>query len=101
MAARLIWPNEALDDLDAIASYIHRDSPLHAKRVVDAALALAESAAQHPLTGRKVPELNNPAIRERFLYSYRLLYEVRGEQIEVLALIHGRRLLESLANRLD
>ncbi len=68
MAAKLIWSIEAVDDLDAIAQYIHRDSPLHAQRVVDAALELAESIAEQPLAGRMVPELRDAAIRERFLY---------------------------------
>lgn len=101
MAARLIWSTEALGDLDAIAEYIHRDSPYHAQRVVDAALALAESIAEQPMIGRIVPELDDPAIRERFLYSYRLLYQVGDERVEMLALIHGRRLLESLEGRFE
>lgn len=60
MAARLIWSIEALGDLDAMAEYIYRDSPLHAQPVVEAALALAESAAEEPVIGRMVP-----ALRER------------------------------------
>jgi len=34
-------------------------------------------------------------VRERFLYSYRLIYELTAETIHVLAVIHGKRLLES------
>jgi toxin ParE1/3/4 len=101
MAAGLIWSAEALGDLDAIADYIHRDSPHHARRVVDAALDLAQSAAEQPLIGRIVPELGDPNIRERFLYSYRMLYAVGPERIEIVALIHGRRLLESVGERFE
>lgn len=100
MAAGLSWTGEAQDDLDAIAEYIHRDSPYHAQRVVDAALALAQDIALQPYAGRVVPELNDAAIRERFLYSYRMLYVVDSAQVVILALIHGRRLLES-AGRFD
>lgn len=49
--------------------------------------------------GRVVPELGEAQVRERFLYSYRLIYEVRPERIEVLAILHGRRLLESIDER--
>jgi toxin ParE1/3/4 len=35
-------------------------------------------------------------VRERFLYSYRLIYEISAETIRVLAVIHGKRLLESV-----
>src|SRR5882724_11440221 len=33
--------------------------------------------------GCVVPELNNPRVRERFLYSYRLLYEIGNERIGI------------------
>ena len=39
-------------------------------------------------------------VRERFVYSYRIIYEIRGAEIEILAVIHGRRLLESIEDRL-
>lgn len=99
MVARLIWSAEALGDLDAIADYIHRDSPQHARRVVDAALDLAQSVAEQPKIGRIVPELDDPNVRERFLYSYRMLYAITSEQIEIVALIHGRRLPGSVEDR--
>lgn len=35
-------------------------------------------------------------MRERFVYSYRLIYELQDESIHVLAVIHGKRLLESV-----
>lgn len=36
MAAELIWSSESLDDIDAIAEFIARNSPHHAQRVVAA-----------------------------------------------------------------
>ncbi|MBO9662243.1 MAG: type II toxin-antitoxin system RelE/ParE family toxin [Dokdonella sp.] len=59
----------ALDDIDAIAEYIHRNSPYHAQRVVEALLALGELIGEQPLIGRVVPELGDERVRERFLYS--------------------------------
>ena len=35
-------------------------------------------------------------MRERFLYSYRLIYELSSETVRILAVIHGKRLLESV-----
>jgi mRNA-degrading endonuclease RelE of RelBE toxin-antitoxin system len=40
-------------------------------------------------------------MRERFLYSYRLIYEIGSEQISVLAVIHGQRLLASIGDRFE
>ena len=50
--------------------------------------------------GRVVPEFGNEQVRERFIYSYRVLYEIEASQISVLAVIHGRRLLESIEGRI-
>jgi len=44
-----------------------------------------------PYQGRKVPELNGEAIRELGLYSYRIIYEIKSNSVEVLAVIHKRR----------
>ncbi|MBS3959766.1 MAG: type II toxin-antitoxin system RelE/ParE family toxin [Xanthomonadaceae bacterium] len=101
MAAALIWSGEALDDLDGIAQFIGRDSLHHAQRVVEGLFELGEVIATHPLAGRVVPELGDAQVRERFLYSYRVIYEVRPEQVEVLAVLHGRRLLESIGERFE
>jgi toxin ParE1/3/4 len=38
-----------------------------------------------------VPELGDPAVREIFVKSYRLIYELREEQVIVLAFVHGAR----------
>ena len=51
--------------------------------------------------GRRVPELRQDRVREQFIYSYRIVYEIQGEDLQVLAVIHGKRLLESVAERFD
>lgn len=99
MAATLIWSGEALDDIDAIAQFIGRDSPHHAQRVVEGLFELGDVIVTHPLAGRLVPELGDAQVRERFLYSYRVIYEIRPAHVEVLAVLHGRRLLESISDR--
>ena len=99
MAAALIWSDEALEDIDAIAQFITRDSAHHAQRVVEAVFELGDVILAHPKAGRVVPELNDPTVRERFLYSYRVTYEIEAERIAVLAVLHGRRLLESIGER--
>ena len=101
MVAALIWSSGSLDDIDAIAQFISRDSPHHAQRVVEGLFELGELIAAHPLAGRVVPELGDVQVRERFLYSYRLIYEARPDRIAVLAVLHGRRLLESIGERFE
>lgn len=69
--------------------------------MVEALFDLGDAIGEQPMVGRIVPELGNAHVRERFLYSHRVLYEIGEERIEVLAVIHGRRLLESIAERFD
>lgn len=96
MVQTLIWSQESLDDIAGIAEYISRDSEFHAQQVVERIFETGQSIPEQPHLGRVVPEMNNSAIRERFIYSYRLIYEITKQEIRVLAVIHGKRLLESL-----
>jgi toxin ParE1/3/4 len=95
MAKTIIWSKEALDDIDSIAEFISRDSLRHAQQVVERLFELGDTIIEQPKAGRVVPELGKDDIRERFLYSYRLIYEIGVNEIFVLAVIHGKRLLDA------
>lgn len=43
-----------------------------------------------------VPELQEPAVRELIVGSYRLIYEIDGAGVSILGLIHGARDLAAL-----
>ncbi|TFH86777.1 type II toxin-antitoxin system RelE/ParE family toxin [Billgrantia azerbaijanica] len=95
MARQVEWSPEALEDLELIAEYIERDSPFYASAVVSKLVDTARGLPDLPEMGRVVPELGVDFLRERFVYSYRLIYRVDPERILVLAVIHGKRLLEN------
>lgn len=100
MAQTVIWSDESLDDIDEIARHIARDSWYYANRTVEQFFELGESIPEQPRLGRVVPELQQDHIRERFLYSYRLIYELHEQQVQILAVIHGSRLLlENIGDR--
>ena len=85
------WSRHALSQLRHIHNYIALDSPLYAKRVSDALVRKTLNLDELPRIGRMVPELNVEAVRELPLYSYRILYKIKSEHIEVLAVIHKRK----------
>ena len=95
MAFTLEWSEEALEDIESIADYIEKDSPVYAKSVVSKFFEKAELLQEFSELGRKVPEMNNPQIREIFVYSYRLIYKIERTKILFIAVVHGRRLLEN------
>jgi plasmid stabilization system protein ParE len=88
------WTDHAKSQLRHIHDYIAQESPLYAKRVTQALVNRVTGLDQLPRIGRMVPELNEEAVRELSLYSYRILYEITPAQINILAVIHKRRDLQ-------
>lgn len=101
MDYQVVWSPEALADVEAIAGYIARDSAVYARAVVEKILETARQVGEFPFLGRMVPEVAQDTIRERFVYSYRLIYRIRNNTITIAAVIHGRRLLRPLRERLE
>ena len=99
MDYEVVWSPEAAEDLLSIAEYIGRDSDFYATAVVTKVLEAAQSIGKFPYVGRVVPERGDDTIRERFVYSYRLIYHISSHQILITAIIHGKRLLESVSER--
>jgi len=99
MARGLAWSPEAIEDIESIASYIERDSAWYARAVASKIAETAESIPGFPELGRVVPEIGDPSIRERFAYSYRIIYRLEAERVLVAAVIHGSRLLLPLLER--
>lgn len=67
MAGGVVWSEDALDDIDAIAAYIARDSVPHAQRCVSEVFDLADLLVTQPRIGRRVPELRQDRVREHFV----------------------------------
>ena len=95
MALRLQWSEEALEDIESIANYIEKDSPVYAKAVVSNFFEKVEILKNFPELGRAVPETSNEKIREIFVYSYRLIYRLDSDSLLIIAVVHGKRLLEN------
>ena len=99
---RITWAPSAQAALDAALDYIAQDSLGGAQKILHAALDLADSLETLGERGRFLHELQNPAIREVFLHSYRLIKEVRESEIEVVeGDCIGRRDLRASSCQLD
>ena len=86
---KVYWTETAQAHLDAIYVYISRGSPEYALRVVDRLTRRSQQLADFPLSGRKAPEFETENIREVIEGSYRIIYHVKPDIIDVLAVIHG------------
>ena len=83
------WTQAAEEHLAAIHAYIAQDSPEYALRVVDRLTRRSEQIAGFPLSGRRVPEYDMDQIREVIEGPYRIIYHIKSDQIDVIAVIHA------------
>lgn len=86
----------AVADLEEIALHIGRDNPHAAEAWVDKLVDRAENAAHQPRAGRVVPEVGSPDVREVFLRTYRIVYQIELDRILVLTILEGHRRLRAL-----
>ena len=94
MAHRIVWARRALQDLEAIASYIAQDSAAYANIVARSVVNQTKMLGNFPRAGRKVLEFDDEDIREVFAYSYRVIYRLQQNEILIAAVIHGKRILQ-------
>ena len=90
---RIVWTERALQDLRTIGDYIARDNPVAAARWVETLTRAVERAARAPLAGRRLPEKGRNDVREVLQRTYRIVYRVREDQIDVLTIFEGHRVL--------
>ena len=92
--AEVKWTLQALDDLESICLFIGRDSPQAAAVFAQRAFRSTDPLVNFPRFGKVVPELEIENIREIILGNYRVIYRIENEQVQVLTVHHGARLLD-------
>ena len=90
---RVQWTENAIGHLVNIYEYIAINSPTYGRRMVDRITRRSEQIAEQPHSGRKVPEYDADDIRELIEKPYRIIYRIKPNQIDVVAVVHGARLL--------
>ena len=87
----VIWSAEALEDLTGIHDFIARTSPRYAIVVAGRLVQAVRRLTEFPESGRIVPELGDPTVREVIHGSYRIVYELRREHVEILTVFRASR----------
>jgi plasmid stabilization system protein ParE len=85
------WTDTAQGHLAAIHDYIAQNSPEYAKRTVDRLTRRSQQIGSFPQAGRLVPEYQLEQIREILEGPYRIIYYIKPDQIDVLAVVHAAR----------
>lgn len=87
---RLVWTKQAIADLNHAYDYIADTDPGSAQGIIERIENSLESLKQFPEMGRlgRVPQTRELVIpRTPFILPYR----IRGDRIEILAVLHGSR----------
>lgn len=90
---KLRWSANARDELVAIAEYISQSSETVARPWIQRLRSQATRATRFPRSGRVVPELARDDVREFVFRGYRIVFQVREDDVIVLSVFDGHRQL--------
>ena len=97
----IVWTDKSADNLKSIHDYISTDSIIYASRFIDSIIKETTRLQNYPFSGRIVPELNDPKIREIDFKNYRIVYRVVNDsRVEILVVVHSSRDFENIDIRL-
>lgn len=92
------WTPGARDDLQGVYDHTAKDSPHYAGVVIDRIVQAMERIQDYPESGRVVPEIKRPDVREVIWRSYRIVYRLTADhgQAHVLTVFRSERLFANL-----
>lgn len=85
------WSLPAQLQLKRIHDHIALDSKYYARKVIDEIIFKTKKLTDYPKIGRVLPENEQELIREIIVYSYRIIYQISGSDIDILAIAHSRQ----------
>jgi plasmid stabilization system protein ParE len=96
MVKKIIWSPKAADNLEEICDFIGEDSDYYARVFAQRIIDEIEKIPDFPNVGRIVPEYQQKNLREKIFQSYRIVYRIKPDTIEIVAIVHGARLLHDI-----
>lgn len=89
--AQIVWSDQAIEDLKTIDELISRDSHFYALRFIEKLTSRVHQLILFPESGRIVPEMENPNIRELIEGNYRIFYSLNKNLIIILGIHNSAR----------
>ena len=90
---RVVWADEAKGHLVGIRDFINRDAPFYAIQTIDKLTRRVEQLIDHPRSGRIVSKYEDDNLRELIAHPYRLIYRIKPDRIDIIAVFHGAQQL--------
>lgn len=92
---KVLWTENAIQDLLGIKNFISQDSIIRAEEWIIELYAAGENLAKFSGRGRIVPEFNQDNLRELLIENYRLVYRIKSVSVEIITVFEGHRQLEA------
>jgi len=89
----VIFTDRFLDRVEECTDYIALDHVPTAIKWARGVFEQCQKLGDQPESGRIVPEFGRPEIKEVIHGNYRLVYEIKTNQIDMLAIWHTRQML--------
>ena len=97
MEYKVIWSPNAIECVHKIGLDIVRlDSVINAEKVISKIEKKVASLSSFPESGRMVPEFPGENLREVFVVKKRIIYEIIGKSVNIVAIHDGRKVLFGL-----
>jgi toxin ParE1/3/4 len=90
---KVLWTEQAVDDLRSIREFVERDSPRYGRMVAERIFDSTTRLEAFPLSGRVVPELGRADLREVIVGDYRVVYRTESDSCVLLTVFRSSRLL--------
>ena len=93
MEFKVIWSDEAIEDLHEVCAYIAQDNPEAALRMGQGILDHVQILTRFPFIGPAYPRGAQGPLRQIVFRSYRIFYDVSEElrRVDILHVWHGAR----------
>src|ERR1035441_10979118 len=93
MDYKVIWDEEAIDELGKAVRYIAPDNPVAARKTGETIIRKAGILGSFPRLGKIYSKLNRDDVREIPFSPYRVSYHIKDAQqsVRILKVWHGAR----------
>jgi len=92
---KIFITKQAKEDLKNIKSFIQKDSYQNSIKVVHTIIDKIKILEKYPEAGKIIADASAGKLRQIIVYSYRIIYRIEKNQLQVLTVHHSSRLLSN------
>ncbi len=92
---KIFITQQAKEDLKNIKVYIQKDSYQNSIKVLQTLVEKIKILEKYPEIGKVIARTSSGPLRQIMVYSYRIIYRIENNNVQVLTVYHSARLLSN------